>query len=187
MADTNKEDVVDVLSQDHTEAQGLIPRIRASADPAERRDLADVLISELVRHSVAEEMIVYPVMRKELPDGEEAVAHDTEEHKELERTMKELEGTDAGDPRFDALIDSLEQVLRDHVEDEEGEQFPKLRARVSRDELVRMGDAVQAAKKVAPTRPHPDAPNSALFHLTVGPGVGLVDRLRDKLSGRATS
>jgi hypothetical protein len=126
-------------------------------------------------------------MRKELPDGEAAVEHDTEEHKELERTMKELEGTDPDDPRFDALIDALDAVLRDHVADEEGEQFPKLRAKVDRAELVRMGDAVQAAKKVAPTRPHPDAPNNALFHMVVGPGVGLVDRLRDKLTGRSTS
>jgi hypothetical protein len=41
---------------------------------------------------------------------------------------------------------------------------------------------VAALKKVAPTRPHPGAPNNALFHLSVGPGVGLVDRLRDAIS-----
>ena len=45
---------------------------------------------------------------------------------------------------------------------------------------------VETAKKLAPTRPHPSAPNSELFHKLVGPGVGLVDRLRDKLTGRAT-
>ena len=28
--------------------------------------------------------------------------------------------------------------------------------------------------------------SSELFHKLVGPGVGLVDRLRDKLTGRAT-
>ena len=50
------------------------------------------------------------------------------------------------------------------------------------DQLEAMGTQVEALKKVAPTRPHPNAPNNALFHLTVGPGVGLVDRLRDALS-----
>ena len=45
---------------------------------------------------------------------------------------------------------------------------------------------METAKKLAPTRPHPGAPNSALFHKLVGPGVGLVDRLRDHITGRAT-
>jgi hypothetical protein len=45
---------------------------------------------------------------------------------------------------------------------------------------------VEAAKKLAPTRPHPGAPDSELFHKPAGPGVGLVDRLRDRLTDRAT-
>lgn len=39
-------------------------------------------------------------------------------------------------------------------------------------------------KRVAPTRPHPNAPHLELFHKSVGPGIGMVDRLRDKLTGR---
>jgi hypothetical protein len=56
---------------------------------------------------------------------------------------------------------------------------------VPREELVEMAQKVEAAKKIAPTRPHPLAPNNQLFHKLVGPGVGLVDRLRDKLTGRS--
>ena len=63
----------------------------------------------------------------------------------------------------------------------------QLRARIPREELVKMAGQVEAAKQVAPTRPHPNAPNDKVFHLLVGPGVGLVDRLRDKLTGRQTS
>jgi hemerythrin superfamily protein len=181
------QDVVDVLTTDHREATALIAQIQSTSDPQERRDLADTLISELVRHSVAEEMYVYPAMKKHLPDGDAAVEHDTEEHKELEQTMKELEGVDADEPRFEALIGKLESTLRDHIADEEADQFPQLRARVPHDELVEMAGKVETAKKVAPTRPHPSAPNAELFHKMVGPGVGLVDRLRDKLTGRSTS
>ena len=50
-----------------------------------------------------------------------------------------------------------------------------------------LGEKVERAKKLAPTRPHPSAPHSELFHKTVGPGVGMIDRLRDKLTGRQTS
>jgi hemerythrin superfamily protein/ribosome-associated toxin RatA of RatAB toxin-antitoxin module len=186
-AGVGEEDVVDILTTDHREVTDLIAQIRATTDSGARRDLADMMISELVRHAVAEEMYVYPAMKQHLADGEAAVEHDIAEHKELERTMKELEAVDGSDPRFDALITQLDGVLTDHVSDEEDEQFPKLRASIPRDELVQIGRKVQAAKKLAPTRPHPAAPNAELFHKVAGPGVGLVDRLRDRLTGRATS
>jgi uncharacterized membrane protein/hemerythrin superfamily protein len=178
-------DVVDLLTVDHAEVTALIADIWTTEDAALRRDLADTVIAELVRHSVAEEMYVYPAMRKHLPDGDAAVEHDTEEHKELETIMKQLEGVDVADVRFAELLRQLEAVLADHVADEERDQFPQLRARVPRAELVEIGQKVEAAKKLAPTRPHPAAPNNQVFHKLVGPGVGLVDRLRDRLSGRS--
>jgi hemerythrin superfamily protein/carbon monoxide dehydrogenase subunit G len=184
---TGQEDVVDILTTDHREATALIGQIRSAVDAGSRRDLADTMISEIVRHAVAEEMYVYPAMKQHLPDGAAAVEHDVAEHKELEQTMKELEAVDPSDPRFDTLITELETTLADHVADEETEQFPRLRASIPREELVQLGQKVQAAKKLAPTRPHPAAPNAELFHKLVGPGVGLVDRLRDRLTGRTTS
>jgi hemerythrin-like domain-containing protein len=187
MTDTaSEQDVVDILTTDHREALDLIAQIKVATTKDDKRDLADTLISELVRHSVAEEMYVYPAMKKYLPGGEEAVEHDTEEHKELETTMKKLEAVDADDLEFTSLMTELEATLRDHIDDEESDQFPQLRARVPHDELVEMGGKVETAKKIAPTRPHPSAPNNAVFHKLVGPGVGLVDRVRDKLTGRET-
>jgi hemerythrin superfamily protein len=179
-------DVIDVLISDHRDVTALIGEIRTVTDQMIRRDLTDTAISELVRHAVAEEMYVYPVMRKYLADGEKAVEHDIEEHKQLEQTMKQLEGVDVSSPEFDAALGRLETLLADHVQDEETEQFPELRLRVPQEELTELAGKVETAKKLAPTRPHPGAPNSELFHKLVGPGVGLVDRLRDKLTGRAT-
>jgi hemerythrin superfamily protein/ribosome-associated toxin RatA of RatAB toxin-antitoxin module len=181
------QDVIDILTTDHREVTDLLLQIRTATEPATRRDLADTMISELVRHAVAEEMYVYPAMKEHLADGEAAVEHDVAEHKELEQTMKELEGVEPSDSRFDSLLTQLETILADHVADEETEQFPKLRASIPHEELVQLGQKVQTAKKLAPTRPHPAAPNAELFHKVVGPGVGLVDRLRDRLTGRSTS
>jgi hypothetical protein len=131
-------------------------------------------------------MYVYPVMRRYLDDGEKAVEHDVEEHQQLERAMKQLEAVEVSSGEFDAALRQLEALLSDHVQDEESEQFPELRRRVPQEELTELAGKVETAKKLAPTRPHPGAPNSELFHKLVGPGVGLVDRLRDKLSGRVT-
>jgi len=71
MTDTANQDVVDVLTADHRDVTALIGEIWTIRDPMMRRDLADTAISELVRHAVAEEMYVYPAMRKHLPDGDE--------------------------------------------------------------------------------------------------------------------
>jgi hemerythrin-like domain-containing protein len=180
-----QQDVVDVLTTDHREALELIGQISAAAEAERRRDLADTVIAELMRHSVAEEMYVYPAMREHLPGGDQMVQEDVEEHQQLEEAMKELEGIDASEPRFLESLGRLEAVLRDHVQDEETEQFPLLRARIPAEQLVEMAGKVETAKKAAPTRPHPSAPHSELFHKAVGPGVGLVDRLRDKLTGRS--
>ena len=80
----------------------------------------------------------------------------------------------------------MTEQLRHHVHDEETEQFPQLRERIPREELVRLREKVDTAKKLAPTRAHPSAPNSELFHKLAGPGVGMVDRLRDRLTNRST-
>src|ERR671939_1666523 len=97
-------DVIDVLTSDHREVTALIGEIWSVKDPMIRRDLTDTAISELVRHAVAEEMYVYPAMRKYLPDGEQAVEHDVAEHKELERTMKQLEDVEVTSADFDARL-----------------------------------------------------------------------------------
>jgi hemerythrin superfamily protein len=177
-------DVVDILTTDHHEVLDLIGQI-PSAQRDQRRDMADTAIAEVVRHSVAEEMYVYPAMRQRLSDGDEIVQHDIKEHQQLEQIMKALEGVDADDARFLELVSRFKEALRHHASDEESEQFPKLRAHIPPDELVELGAKVEAAKKAAPTRPHPSAPHSELFHKMVGPGVGMLDRLRDKLTGRS--
>jgi iron-sulfur cluster repair protein YtfE (RIC family) len=186
VTDAPSTDVIDILTTDHRDVTALIGEIKVIKDPMMRRDLTDTAISELVRHAVAEEMYVYPAMRKHMPGGDKAVEHDVEEHKELEQSMKKLEAVDVSSAEFDAELAKLETVLADHIQDEENEHFPELRRHIPREELVELAGKVEAAKKLAPTRPHPGAPNSELFHKLVGPGVGLVDRLRDRLTGRAT-
>lgn len=180
------QDVVDILTADHREMVELVEKIKATPEPEQRRDLSDTVTAEVMRHAVAEEMYVYPVIEEHIPDGSAEVEHDKREHAELVDTMKEMEGADTSDPTFLALAQRLEDQLRHHASDEEDDHFPKLRTHISADRLVEIGQQVEAAKKMAPTRPHPHAPHSELFHKLVGPGVGMVDRLRDKLMGRET-
>ncbi len=180
-------DVIQVLTTDHREVEQLFGQLEALpvSDP-KRRDLADDVIKELVRHSVAEETYVYPAVRDKLPGGAAIADKETAEHAEAEQTMKDLDGVDPGDPRFDQLLGKLMAEIREHVADEEANLFPQLRAASTQAELDELAKKVNAIKAVAPTRPHPSAPDNALSHKLLGPATGLVDRVRD-LFGRRGS
>ena len=180
------QDVVEILTADHREMMELLGRIKQTSDAGQRRELADALIAEVVRHAVAEEMYVYPAVEERVPDGTRQVEHDKEEHQEIVEVMKQIEGLDAADQTFMLRIQQQEAQLRHHATDEESEQFPQLRAHLTAERLSELGRKVQTAKTLAPTRPHPSAPHSELFHKTIGPGVGMIDRLRDALTGRNT-
>jgi len=182
------QDVVDILVTDHHEVEALFVELETrQGTPEYRRQLVDVVIAELVRHAIAEEAYVYPTARKALPDGDQIAEHEIAEHADAERTMKDLESVDPSDPRFDELLAHLTSTIRHHVQEEENDLFPRLRAATAREELVELAGKVTAIKKIAPTRPHPSAPDRPPANKLLAPGTGLVDRVRDALSGRPTS
>src|SRR4051812_41135802 len=149
-----------------------------------RKELAEQVTIELVRHSVAEEVLVYPEVERKV-SAEEA-EHAREEHAEAEETLARLEKLDADDPAFDDELAELMREIRHHIEDEEGQMFAHMRQVIDADELRRLGARVEAFKKVAPTRPHPNVPNEALPRLVAGPAASLFDRMRDLATGRGT-
>jgi hemerythrin superfamily protein len=186
MTTTHRQDLVDAIISDHHEVRAVFAEIEASGDARNKRDLVEHVITELVRHSVAEEQYLYPAARKALPNGDELVDHELEEHAEAEQLMKELENTDAIDARFDELVGKLIADIRHHLEDEENDLLPKLRAACDPEQLAELGRKFEQAKKTAPTRPHPAAPDRPPANKILDRGVGLIDRVRDGLTGRAT-
>jgi hemerythrin superfamily protein len=188
MGHTTDEDLIDLLVTDHREVEQLFARLQTGVGTAEDRgNLRDAVIAELVRHAVAEEQYVYPTARRVLPDGDRLADQEIAEHAEAEEVMKRLEGVDPTDPQFQPLVTDLMATIRHHIQEEEADLFPRLREACDPGELRRLAGAVQAAKQLAPTRPHPRAPDRPPWNKLLGPGTGMVDRLRDVFSGRATS
>jgi len=189
MADRQR-DVIEVLEHDHREVEQMfaeLESLRGAATEeakARRKDVTEQVTIELVRHSVAEEVLVYPKVEKQV-SAEEA-EHAREEHAEAEKTLHRLEKLDADDPAFDDELATLMAEIRHHIEDEEGEMFAHMRQVIDADELRRLGARVEAFKKVAPTRPHPNVPNTPLPRIAAGPAASLFDRMRDLASGRGT-
>jgi hemerythrin superfamily protein len=185
MTTAHKHDLIDDIISDHREVEAVFNQIQTGGDDG-KRDLVEHVITELVRHSVAEEQYLYPTVRRVLPNGDQLADHELKEHAEAEEVMKAIEKTDAQDPSFDELVGKLIEDIRHHVQEEESDLLPKLRTACDAAELDELGEKFETSKKMAPTRPHPSAPDHPPANKILGPGVGLIDRVRDAITGRNT-
>ncbi|WBB62522.1 hemerythrin domain-containing protein [Streptomyces sp. WMMC500] len=178
-------DVVDELTTDHREVEEFFERFhQAPHGSHDRKRLLDQVTVELVRHSVAEEQHLYPAVREHLPLGGKTADKELAEHAQVEQMLKDLEGMEPADPAFDSSVRALQREVTAHIHDEESTLFVLLRRTFSEDMLGELGEKVRTAKKVAPTRPHPSTPSTPPANKLIDPGVGLVDRARDLLTGR---
>jgi hypothetical protein len=173
MADQQR-DVIEILEHDHREVEQMFAELESlrgastEEELSRRKELAEQVTIELVRHSVAEEVLVYPKVEEQV--SAEQAEHAREEHAEAEETLARLEKLDADDPGFDDELAELMAEIRHHIEDEEGEMFAHMRQVMDAGELRTLGERVEAFKKVAPTRPHPHVPNTAAARTAAGPG-----------------
>jgi hemerythrin superfamily protein len=189
MADEQR-DVIEILEHDHREVEQMFAELEslrgAATDEAKarRKAVTEQVTIELVRHSVAEEVLVYPKVEDKV-SAEEA-EHARQEHAEAEETLHRLEKLDADDPAFDDELARLMGEIRHHIAEEEDQMFAHMRQVIDGDELRKLGARVEAFKKVAPTRPHPNVPNEPLPRMAAGPAASLFDRMRDLATGRGT-
>lgn len=181
-------DAIALLKQDHRTVEGLFKQFEALTDraPKSKKKIVEKIIRELAIHSAVEETLFYPAVRaaaklQETRAAEAAgdlVLESLEEHHIVKWTLAELEKMSAEDERFEAKVTVLMESVRHHVEEEEQDLFPKAQ-RLLKDQLEDLGERMGKAKKLAPTRPHPRAPDSPPGNLVAGTVAAMADRGRD--------
>ncbi|MFJ9847057.1 hemerythrin domain-containing protein [Kitasatospora sp. NPDC101155] len=180
--------VIDELMTDHREVEEMFARIQAmTAGGQQLRDMVDEVTIELVRHSVAEEQHLYPAVREHIQGGDRLADKEIADHGRIEKILKQLEKTDTDTAQMSPLLQQLMDEVAAHVQDEEKNLFPVLRQACTPQQLDDLGDKIRRAKSMAPTRPHPAAPSTPTASKLLAPGVGLVDRARDFVTGRGKS
>jgi hemerythrin-like domain-containing protein len=75
---------------------------------------------------------------------------------------------DPSHERFEAKVSVLMESVRHHVEEEESELFPEVRKALGRKRLGQIGDALELAKKRAPTEADPRAPDTPPGNVPAG-------------------
>ena len=147
--------------------------------------MVDKIIEELSIHAAVEEQLFYPVTRATVPETEDIALESLEEHHIVKWVLSELDDMSPEDERFDAKVTVLMENVRHHVKEEEEEYFPKVRDELGRNALSDLGEAMAAAKAVAPTHPHPRSPDTPPGNQLVGTAAGVVDRVGDTVNGVA--
>jgi len=182
-------DAIALLQHDHKEVEQLFRQFEKLTERAHKSKEKIVLkiIRELAIHSAIEEMLFYPAVRtaalksnaRTLKEAGGTVLESLEEHHVVKWTLSELEKMKPGDERFDPKVKVLMESVRHHVEEEQDELFPKVRRLLGKDVLEELGKRMEKAKTLAPTRPHPRAPDQPPGNLVAGTMSAVMDRAKD--------
>jgi len=118
-------DILEHLEQEHRKVESLMDQLSES-DPGEERDrMVQELTEALHIHMEVEERFLYPIVAQ-------VAGQETEQEADIEHSLAREGLATINDlskkPGFGAAVDMLKGGVGHHVEEEEKEIFPKLRA-----------------------------------------------------------
>jgi hemerythrin superfamily protein len=148
-------DAIVMLKNDHKEILGVFKDFEKAGDGALKTKgrLVDRMIELLTVHTYVENEVMYPRVRELVPDLEDDVLESYEEHHVADVLVTELSVMKPEDERFTAKTTVLIENVRHHIEEEETEWFPQVRAALGRRTLQELGEEMVEARKKAPRRP----------------------------------
>ena len=148
-------DAIVLLKNDHKEILRVFRDFEKAGPGATvtKGRLVDRMIELLTVHTYLENEVMYPEVRKLLPDLEEDVLESYEEHHVADVLSAELAMMSPSHDHFDAKMTVLIENVEHHIEEEEEEWFPKVREGLGRKQLGEIGDRMAAMRDDAPTHP----------------------------------
>jgi hemerythrin-like domain-containing protein len=148
-------DAIVLLKDDHKQIRKLFRDFQNAGENATKRkgELVAKMIELLTIHTYLENEVMYPEVRKLVPDIEDDILESYEEHHVADVLCFELFAMSPEAERFDAKTTVLIESVEHHIEEEEDEWFPKVRAALGRKQLAELGERMLEARKRAPHTP----------------------------------
>jgi len=145
-------DAIQLLIDDHNavkEKFAQFEHIDNLNNADEKVTLANEICTALATHMAIEEELFYPAARALFDDKDDALVDDAvKEHKHARSLMKDIQTLEVG-VRLNLEMKALRLMIEDHVKDEEGTMFPKLREQGM--ETTELGEKMaQRKKELAP-------------------------------------
>lgn len=172
--------IENLVLADHILIRSVYEKLNTSSTNEEADKWRNELVYEIARHSLAEEIIMYPIMREKFPDGERWFKESNEEHHQVKKSLYEAQNIDMNAPEFKKKVKDVMDLLIKHIDKEEKEVFPMLKKYLSEEERISAGNSFSRRKLIVPTRPHTMVPEdpptlNSLLGLLTAP----LDKFRD--------
>jgi hypothetical protein len=169
--------------RDHVELDRLLGRLDSAAPGREGAVLLEIY-RLVFPHAFAEEAVLWPAIRRVLPDGEALTLQVEIEHQRINELVTELEALAPGSAAHGEVLERVVALLREDVRDEEDVLLPRLQERLSAGALRRLGLAWEAVRAIAPTRAHPIVARRPPGNVLSALPLALIDRCRDLVDTR---
>jgi len=147
---------IDLLEKQHEEAKELMKTLE-DAEVEEKQELFQKLADALATHAAIEERHFYPATKDDRT--EELLEEAVEEHLSVKRLIAALLDMSPSDAQFDAKVKVLREQVEHHIEEEEGELFPKVKKAHKAQELDDLGALMeQTAEELLESEPRQQVP-----------------------------
>ncbi len=168
-----REEVIRLLERDHQDVRRLFGMFDGRA-PDIAAELFWILADDLIRHEVAEEVVVYPHLRQGPAPADRGLA----EQMAIEQQLTRMETLSTGSPEFADEFAALRRRVGEHIGHEEGELLPNLARTLSVERRRQLGRRYVEVKGTAPNHRYPGATGGTI----VGRVAALSDWIRDSAS-----
>jgi len=175
--------ISDAIIKDHRELKEYYGKYKSATTEKEQEQWSNQFRWELARHSVGEELLLYPAFEKHFgAEGKAMADHDRADHAEAKKLLYELERTKVTDAKHATIFKTLWDDLEEHIKTEEEHDLPKFEGVISRDDSLALAKSFSRTKNFVPTRSHPSAPDKPPFETLAGLLAAPLDKLQDLFS-----
>lgn len=150
----------------------------------QRRLVALRLVAVGFAHEVAEEVVIWPAVRRFAPGGEEMALDALCSERLAKRVYNEFRHVKPGTLEFEECLKALSGIMRLHTTYEQSQVWPALEGAISAEQADRLARLWRRERRRAPTWPHPHTPPGPSVLTSFGRMVAAVDRARDLVSLR---
>lgn len=140
-------DALSFLKQQHREVEAHFKKALKAEQADERRERFRTIDRELRVHTLIEEEIFYPEMRRRAEKTEQRleVAQAYEEHGLAKAVIEGLERLDAPQEQWQAKLQVLQELVTHHVDEEESTMFKMAHQLFEKEELEELGQRLEKA------------------------------------------
>ncbi|CAG9939344.1 unnamed protein product [Clonostachys rosea f. rosea IK726] len=174
--------IKDAIVKDHRELEKYYNEIINSKDHDHQERFGNQFTWELARHSVGEELVVYPAYEKYMGDKGKAMAdEDRQEHHKVKELLKQFQNMKPQEADYLPKLKELWADLSEHIKEEESRDLPDFEEALANaeEESQALARSFGRTKAFVPSRSHPSAGENPPFETVMGLLTAPFDHVAD--------